>query len=184
MGQKTKKNEMTIFLSKEDIEALILKIARDIERDYQEQEVILIGDLRGSIHFAADLSRALQLHQQIDFVQLTRHSANPLLQKGFNNKDGFHILKDISVSITDQNVIILEEIIDEGRTLSFLYNYILASKPASLKIATLLDKPARRVTNIQPNYVGQTIEDRYIIGYGMDHLELGRNYPEIYYPKH
>lgn len=178
------KEEMTIFLSKDDIEELILKIAKEIEHDYQEQEVILIGDLRGSIHFMADLSRALQLHQKIDFIQITKISPNPLHEKHINNKENFHILKDISVNVSHQNVIILEEIIDEGKTLSFVYNHLLESRPASLKIATLLDKPARRATNIQPDYVGQTIEDRYVIGYGMDHRELGRNYSEVYYPKH
>ena len=88
--------------------------------------------------------------------------------------------KDISVNITGKDVIIVEEIIDTGRTLSYLKDRLLASKPASLKIVTLLDKPARRELPIRADYIGKTIEDRYVVGYGMDSDEKGRNYSEIY----
>ena len=88
--------------------------------------------------------------------------------------------KDISINITGKDVIIVEEIIDTGRTLSYLKDRLLASKPASLKIVTLLDKPARRELPIRADYIGKTIEDRYVVGYGMDSDEKGRNYSEIY----
>ncbi len=90
------------------------------------------------------------------------------------------IIKDVSVDILDKHVLIVEEIIDAGRTLSFLKSRILASHPASVKIVALLDKPALRELPIHPDYVGRTIEDRFVIGYGMDSEEIGRNYPDIY----
>ncbi|MGZ3726785.1 MAG: phosphoribosyltransferase, partial [Pseudobdellovibrio sp.] len=88
--------------------------------------------------------------------------------------------KDISMNITGKHVIIVEEVIDTARTLSFLKNRLSASNPASLKIVTLIDKPARRELPIRPDYIGKTIEDRYIVGYGMDNEEIGRNYSDIY----
>ena len=93
------------------------------------------------------------------------------------------MLKDISVNIAGKHVVIVEEIIDTGRTLDFLRQRLLASSPASLKILTLLDKPARRELQLKPDYTGQSIEDRYMVGYGMDSEEIGRNYSEIFYFK-
>jgi hypoxanthine phosphoribosyltransferase len=89
-------------------------------------------------------------------------------------------VKDISVNITNRDVIIVEEVIDTARTLSFLRDRLLSSRPRSLKIVTLLDKPSRRELPIRPDYTGKTIDDRYVVGYGMDNEELGRNYPDIY----
>ncbi|MEQ1878516.1 MAG: phosphoribosyltransferase family protein, partial [Bdellovibrionia bacterium] len=85
---------------------------------------------------------------------------------------------------TGKHVLIVEEIIDEAKTLSFLKSRLMAANPASLKIITLLDKPARRVVNLKPDFIGKTIEDRFVVGYGLDEGEIGRNYPDIYYLKH
>ena len=164
------KDEMTLFLSKEEIAKLVTKLAQQIESDYEGKKIIFICPLRGSMHFAADLMRQISLMQQIDFVFV--QSA----EKG----GAIHITKDISMDITDKDVIIIEEVIDTARTLSFLKNRLLASNPASLKIVTLLDKPARRELPIRADYIGKTIEDRYVIGYGMDSDEKGRNYSDIY----
>lgn len=171
------KDEMTTYIKKEEIAEIVAQLAREIERDYAGKEVVLIGVLKGSFLFLSDLSRALKLNQQIDFVQLSSFSHE-------SNEPAIKILKDIGVSISGKHVLIIEEIIDEGKTLNFLKNRLLASAPASLKIVTLLDKPARRVINIKPDYTGRTIEDRYVVGYGMDDGELGRNYPDIYYLRH
>ena len=167
------KNDLLPFLTKDDIKKLIKKLAQQIEADYDGKELILICPLRGSIHFTADLSRELQIPQQIDFVHVQA------LSKGGTIK----IIKDINVNISGKHVLIVEEIIDTGRTLSFLRNRLIASSPASLKIVTLLDKPARRELPIRADYIGKTIDDRYVVGYGMDSEELGRNYPDIYFLK-
>jgi hypoxanthine phosphoribosyltransferase len=171
MGQI--KDEMVPFLTRQEIEALTSRLARQIEADYDGREIIMICPLRGSIHFTADLMRKIELPQQVDFVYVTA------VERG----GAIKIVKDISVNIAGKHVLIVEEVIDTGRTLSFLRNRLFASAPASLKIVTLLDKPARRELPIKADYIGKTIDDRYVVGYGMDSEELGRNYPEIYHLK-
>jgi hypoxanthine phosphoribosyltransferase len=172
-SMKQVKDDMLPFITQDEIKKLVKSLARQIEAEYDGREVIFICPLRGSIHFCADLMRALQLPQQVDFVHLQA------VEKG----GAIKIIKDISVNIAGKHVLIVEEIIDTGRTLSFLRNRLLASSPASLKIVTLLDKPARRELPLRPDYIGRTIDDRYVVGYGMDSEELGRNYPDIYFLK-
>lgn len=164
------KEQMVPFLTTEDIKELVETLAEQIEYDYEGKDIIFICPLRGSIHFTADLMRAVNLPQQVDFVHVQA------VEKG----GAIKIVKDISVNIAGKHVIILEEIIDTGRTLSFLRSRLFASGPASLKIVTLLDKPARRELPIKADYIGKTIDDRYVVGYGMDSEEIGRNYPDIY----
>lgn len=164
------KERMVPFITNDEIQTIVKRLAKEIEADYMGQEVILIAPLRGTIHFIADLMRQLRLPQQIDFVYLTS------IERG----GAIKIVKDISVDIAGKHVLIVEEIIDAGRTLSFLRNRLFASQPASLRIVTLLDKPARRELPIRADYIGKTIDDRYVVGYGMDTEEYGRNYPDIY----
>lgn len=163
------KDNMVSFLSAEEIRSLVKQIARDIERDYAGKELILVCPLKGSVLFLADLCRHIKLPQTVDFVHLTSPK-----------REGVRILKDISVDITHKHVLIVEEILDAGRTLSFLRSRLLAGGPASLKIVALLDKPARRELPIKPDYVGKTIDDRFVVGYGLDSEEVGRNYKDIY----
>ncbi|MGE3759025.1 MAG: hypoxanthine phosphoribosyltransferase [Pseudobdellovibrionaceae bacterium] len=165
------RDEMVKYISSEEIQEMVKGIAKQIDMDYEGKELVMLCPLRGSIHFLADLMRAITLPQQVDFVHVST------TEKG----GAIKIIKDISINISGKHVIIVEEIIDTARTLSFLKNRLYASSPASLKIATLLDKPARRELPIKPDYVGRTIEDRYVVGYGMDSEETGRNYPDIYY---
>lgn len=167
---KQVKDEMIAFLSAKEIKDLVKKIARQIESDYEGKEIIFICPLKGSVHFTADLMREVQLPQQVDFVHVQA------IEKG----GAIKMVKDISSNIAGKHVIIVEEVIDTGRTLSFLRSRLFASSPNSLKIVTLLDKPSRRELPIKADYIGKTIEDRYVVGYGMDSDELGRNYPDIY----
>jgi hypoxanthine phosphoribosyltransferase len=162
---------MIAFLTHQEIQGLVHRLAKEIEMDYQGREIILICPLKGSCIFLSDLCRQINLPQQIDFVQ-----ANAVERKG-----AIRMQKDISVNITGKHLLVVEEIIDTGRTLSFLKHRLLAGSPASLKIVTLLDKPARRELPIKPDYVGMTIDDRYMVGYGMDSEEVGRNYKDIFY---
>lgn len=171
------RDEMVPYITKDEIADLVKQLAREIERDYAGKEVVLIGILKGSIPFMSDLSRNIKLHQQIDFIQMASFSHE-------SNEPAIRMVKDIGVAIGGKHVLIIEEIIDEGKTLNFLRNRLLASAPASLKIVTLLDKPARRAINIKADYIGKTIEDRFVVGYGMDDGEVGRNYPDIYYLRH
>lgn len=156
-------------ITEAEIAKLVDQLAKEIENDYQGKSLVMICPLKGSVLFFSDLVRKIKLPQELDFVHVTS-------PKG----EGCRILKDISIDITGKHVIIVEEIIDAGRTLSFLKTRLAASHPASLKVCTLLDKPARRELPLSPDYVGRTIEDRFVIGYGMDSEEIGRNYKDIY----
>lgn len=160
---------MVPSISKDEIEEMVSELAREIERDYEGKELVMICPLKGSVLFMADLSRKVKLPQIVDFIYVTS-------PKG----ESCRIIKDISVDIQGKHVLIIEEIIDAGRTLSFIKSRLAASHPASLKIVTLLDKPALRELKLSPDYVGRTIEDRFVIGYGMDSEEIGRNYSDIY----
>ena len=165
------KDDMIAFLTAEDIEKLVHKLAKQVDSDYAGKDIVFICPLKGSCIFLSDLIRKIERPLQVDFVQLGA------VEKG----GAIRMLKDISVNVAGKHVIVVEEIIDTGRTLNFLKTRLLASSPASLKILTLLDKPARRELALKPDYVGQTIEDRYVVGYGMDSEEVGRNYAAIYY---
>ncbi len=167
------KEDMLPFITKDEIKKIVKFLAKQIEIEYEGREVVLICPLRGSIHFMADLCRELSMPVQTDFVQLQS------VEKG----GAIKITKDISVNIANKHVLIVEEVVDTARTLSFLRNRLMASSPASLKIVTLIDKPARRELPIRPDFIGRTIDDRYIVGYGMDSEQLGRNYPDIYVMK-
>jgi hypoxanthine phosphoribosyltransferase len=167
------KDDILPFLKRDEIKKLVKSLAKQIEAEYEGKEIVLICPLRGSVHFCADLMRELQLEQQVDFVYFKSLAKGATIQ----------IVKDISINIQNKHVLIVEEIIDTGRTLKFLRDRLLSSLPASLKIVALLDKPARRELPIRPDFVGKTIEDRYVVGYGMDLAEQGRNYPDIYFLK-
>ena len=156
-------------ITRAEIDGMVSELAQEIEHDFEGKELVLVCPLKGSVLFMADLSRKIKLPQILDFVYVTS-------PKG----ESCRILKDITVDIFGKHVLIIEEIIDAGRTLSFLKSRLLASMPASLKVVALLDKPALRELPINPDYVGRTIEDRFVIGYGMDSEEVGRNYPDIY----
>ena len=166
---KQLKDNMVLFISAEEINTIVSDLAKKIERDYANEELVIVCPLKGSCIFVADFVRKLSMPVVIDFVHLTS-------PKG----EGVRILSDITVNIANKHVLILEEIVDAGRTLSFLRSRLLAGNPRSLKILTLLDKPARRELPIKPDYIGRTIDDRFVIGYGLDSEELGRNYRDIY----
>jgi hypoxanthine phosphoribosyltransferase len=167
------RDDLALFMTHEEIQESVKELSKKIQADYYDKEIVWICPLRGSIHFVADLMRNINLPQQVDFVQLQS------LSKGGT----VSVIRDISVSITGKHVIIAEEIIDSGRALYYLLNHLEISRPASLKIVTLLDKPARRELPIRADYIGRVIEDRYVVGYGMDSEQMGRNFKDIYYLK-
>lgn len=168
MGMQMREG-MIPSITKDEIDEMVSELADEITKDYDGRELVLICPLKGSVLFMADLCRKIKLPQVIDFVYITS-------PKG----ESCRIIKDISVDIQGKHVLIIEEIIDAGRTLSFLKARLMASYPASLKVVALLDKPALRELPITPDYVGRAIEDRFVIGYGMDSEEIGRNYTDIY----
>lgn len=164
------KDNMTQLIPAKKVQETVFRLAKEIEIDYHGREVIFICPLKGSVFFVADLMRNISLQQKVDFVYL----------KSTEKGGAVQILKDITINIKGKNVIIVEEIIDAGRTLSFLIDRLRTAHPASLKVLTLLDKPARREIPLKPDYIGLTIDDRYVVGYGMDSDEIGRNYSDIF----
>ena len=159
------------FLKAKDIQQIIKNLAREIEKDYSPTtELILICPLRGSIFFLSDLVKELQIPVQVDFVLIDSIG-----------EESFKIKKDISLDLKDKDVLIVEEIIDSGLTLSFLKDRIKIASPASLKTVVLLDKSSHRKTIMHADYIGRAIDDRFIVGYGMDLDEEGRNYPDMYH---
>ena len=172
------KEDLTLYITQQEIDEIATRLAKEIQDEYHEKEIILICPLKGSFLFAADLMRKINLPLKIDFVKLTSASL-----EDEPNDGTIKMIKDISINIFNKNVLIVEEIIDEGRILNFLKNRLLDSHPASIKIATLLNRPARRQINIHPDFIGKVIEDRFVIGYGLDDNEIGRNYADIYHFK-
>ncbi len=168
----------TKFLNRDDIEAIVLSLANQINRDYEGQSVVLVGVLKGCVIFMADLCRALKLDVEIDFVRTASFG------KGLTTPGTVTIVKDISVDIRGKHVLIVEEIIDSGRTLKFLYDRLAASQPASIEVLTFLDKKDKRMADVPVKYVGRKIDDQFLVGYGLDLEEKCRNEPEIYFLKY
>lgn len=168
----------TKYINRNEIDAAVQSLANRINHDYKDKEVVLVGVLKGAILFLADLSRHLKLNMDIEFVRLSSYG------KARTSSGTVTIIKDIQADIRNKHVLIIEEIIDSGRTLKFLYERLKAAGPASVEIVTLLDKVSKRVVDINVKYVGRTIDDQFLVGYGLDLEEKARNLPDIYYLKY
>ncbi len=168
----------TKYLNRYEIDAAVQSVANRLNADYEGKKVLLVCVLKGAIVFLADLVRHLKIENEVEFVRLSSYG------KARTSSGTVTILKDIQADIRDQHVLIIEEIIDSGRTLRFLYDRLKASKPASVEIVTLLDKSAKRVVEVPVKYIGRTIEDQFLVGYGLDLEERCRNMPDIYYLKY
>ena len=161
------------MLSQEEIEKKVVELAGKIQKDYEGQDILLVGILKGASVFVADLMRKIDLNVNIDFMSVSSYGS------GTESSGTVKILKDLDVDIEGKNVLIVEDIIDSGATLRNLYDTLMTRNPKSLKLCTLLDKPERRKVHIDVDYVGFTIEDKFIVGYGIDYDEMYRNLPYI-----
>jgi len=163
------------FLSEQEISDLLDDIAAQINKDYGiNDRLLLVGVLKGAFIVMADLLRRLHSDVEVDFVRMQNFG------KSEKSPGTISVLRDISVDVSNRHVIIVEEIIDSGRTLQFLYDRLKMAKPLSIKVATLLDKKAKRLVKLNPDYVGKTVDDQFLIGYGLDLEERCRNLPEIH----
>ena len=161
------------YLSEAEIAAIVNSLAEQIRKDYEGKTLLLIGVLKGAYAFTADLMRALKMDIEIDFVRLSSYG------KEKNSTGTVTLLKDISRDIRGKHVLIVEEIIDSGRSLKFLRDRLIQSEPASLEIVTLLDKASKRVVEVPVKYIGRKVDDHFLIGYGLDLEERARNFSEI-----
>ena len=162
-----------VMLTEEQIAAKVNEIAKQIEKDFEGEELLVVGILKGASVFVSDLIRKINLDVNIDFMSVSSYG-NSTESSGV-----VKILKDLDVNIEGKNVLIVEDIIDSGLTLSNLVAALQTRNPKSLKLCTLLDKPQRRTANIPVDYVGFVIEDKFIVGYGIDWAEKYRNLPYI-----
>ncbi|RYG40603.1 hypoxanthine phosphoribosyltransferase [bacterium] len=164
---------MDILFDNATLTAKIAEMARQIEEDYEDEPVLLLGVLKGSLHFLSDLGRHLRLDTQIDFIQTSSY-------QGTRETTGVvKIVKDIETNLAGLNVIIVEDIVDTGTTLNHLRELLSLRNPKSLRVAALLSKPAARRVETPVEYVGFEIPNEFVVGYGLDYAERYRNLPYI-----
>lgn len=168
----------TKYLNRYEIEAAVQSVANRLNADYTDKDVVFVVVLKGAIVFAADLVRCLKFDPVIEFVRLSSYG------KRRTSSGTVTIVKDINMDIKGKHVLIIEEIIDSGRTLKFLYERLKKAEPASVEIVTLLDKSSKRVVDIDVKYIGRKIDDQFLVGYGLDLEEKCRNMADIYYLKY
>ena len=162
-----------ILASEEQIRRRVETIGRQITLDYAGKEPVFVGVLKGCFMFMADLMRACDVTCTVDFMVVSSYGA------GTVSSGAVEIVKDLSHDIAGKDVIIVEDILDSGNTLSYLKRYMSAREPASIRIVTLLDKPERRTADVEADYVGFTIPDAFVVGYGLDYDQKYRNLPYI-----
>ncbi|MBW1698158.1 MAG: hypoxanthine phosphoribosyltransferase [Deltaproteobacteria bacterium] len=162
------------FLNHEDIKRLISALAKRISTDYRDQDLVVIGILKGAFIFLSDLVRQLSIPVEIDFIGASSYGQNT------HSSEKIRITKEIDIDILNKNVLIVEDIVDTGLTMVFLVEHLKSFSPKTVKICALLDKKERRKTDIHIDYVGQRVAGGFLVGYGLDYGEKYRNLPGIY----
>lgn len=163
-----------ILYSEEDIAAIIDRLGKQITEDYRGKSLLLVGILKGSVVFMADLMRKIDLPCKIDFMALSSYGDSS------RSSGVIRLLKDLSTNIEGYDVLVIEDILDSGNTLSHLRKLLLLRNPKSLRICTFFDKPDRRVVkDLKADYIGAVIPDEFIVGYGLDYAEKYRNLPYV-----
>jgi hypoxanthine phosphoribosyltransferase len=161
------------LFSQEEIAARVKELAAQIDKDYQGRELLMIAVLKGSFLFVADLVRAVKTPTVIDFVRLASYGS------ATQSSGIIEVRKDLEMSIEGRDVLVVEDIVDSGQTLESLRNMLLNRNPASLRICTLINKEAHRITNVTVDYIGFSMDDGFIVGYGLDLDEKYRDLPDI-----
>ncbi|MCC8356625.1 MAG: hypoxanthine phosphoribosyltransferase [Oscillospiraceae bacterium] len=163
----------TIFASEEELQERVRALGAQITRDYQGKTPLFVGVLKGCFIFMADLVRACDVKCTVDFMVVSSYG------DGTTSTGAVKIVKDLSENVEGRDIIIVEDILDSGNTLSYLKKYMEARKPASIRIVTLMDKPDRRTADVTADYVGFEIPDAFVVGYGLDYQQQYRNLPYI-----
>ncbi len=162
-----------VLFTEQELKDRVAEIAAQIDKDYAGKEPMLISVLRGSFIFMADLARSITLPCTVDFMAVSSYGA------GTTSSGQVKITKDLSESIEGRDIIVVEDILDSGNTLSYLFQLLQARHPASVRLCTLLDKPSRRTKPVTADYTGFTVDDLFVVGYGLDYAEKYRNLPYI-----
>ena len=164
---------LSVLLTEEAVDQRIKEMADQITKDYEGKEVHLICILKGSVFFMCELAKRIQVPVSMDFMSVSSYGADT------KSSGIIKIVKDLDESITGKDILVVEDIIDSGRTLSYLLNMLKERKPNSMKLCTLLDKPDRRVIDVNVDYTGFAIPDKFVVGYGLDYAQKYRNLPYI-----
>ncbi|MEG2053827.1 MAG: hypoxanthine phosphoribosyltransferase [Oscillospiraceae bacterium] len=163
----------SVLLSKEEISKRVAELGEEISKDYVGKNVLLVTVLKGAVVFMADFMRALTIPLNIDFMVVSSYGA------GTKTSGVVKIVKDLDASLEGKDIIIVEDILDSGMTLSYIKELLQGRNPASIKIVALLDKPERRAVDLKADYIGFTVPDAFVVGYGLDYDEKYRNLPYI-----
>lgn len=166
--------KIKVLVNEETINKRLDELANQLMEEYEGKEMVFLCILKGSVFFTVELAKRIKNNIQFEFIEVSSY-------EGHESTGNIKLNKDITNSIEGKDVIIIEDIVDTGRTLCFLKDYILQKRPESLKICALLDKPSRRVASIEADYIGFTIEDKFVIGYGLDDEQNYRNLNYIGY---
>jgi hypoxanthine phosphoribosyltransferase len=162
------------MLNREEIHELVSRVAGELEADLAGRSPIFIGVLKGCVYFLTDLTRMIKHPLEIDFIQVSSYGASTI------SSGSVVLVKDITVDVRDRDVYLVEDIVDTGTTLTDVVRLIAARHPRSVQIVTLLSKPSRRQVDVDVAFLGLEIEDRFVVGYGLDYAENYRHLPEIY----
>ena len=162
-----------VLISKEELSAKVAELGAAISRDYEGKRLMVVGVLKGSVVFMSDLIRCITVPVEMDFMAVSSYGS------GVKTTGVVKILKDLDRLIEGYDVLVVEDILDSGMTLGYLTELLRDRGPKSVRIAALLDKPERRQVDIKPDYVGFTIPDEFVVGYGLDYAELYRNLPYV-----
>lgn len=162
-----------VLYSEKDLAAMVERVGAEITRDYENKNLLLVSVLKGSVAFMADLMRAIKLPARIDFMSVSSYGS------GTKTSGVVKIVKDLDINLEGYDILIVEDILDSGKTLSYLMEILSARNPKSIELCTLFDKPERREVPVYPKYVGTVIPDAFIVGYGLDYAEKYRNLPFV-----
>lgn len=175
--------DLKVLIKQEEIAKRVRELGADITRDFAGQSIIFIGVLKGAAIFLADLARQVKLDATFDFIGVSSYGNRPSpaseLKSGWDSTGEVRLLKDVDQSIKEKNIILVEDILDTGLTMTYLKKMLLARQPRALKVAALLDKPSRRKLPLEGDYVGFKIPDEFVVGYGLDYAEKYRNLADI-----
>jgi hypoxanthine phosphoribosyltransferase len=175
--------DLKVLIARQDIAKRVEELGAQITKDFAGQSVILLGVLKGAAIFLSDLARSVNLDATFDFIGVSSYGNRPSpaneLKSGWDSTGEVRLLKDVDQSIKDRNVILVEDILDTGLTMTYLKKMLMARQPRSLKVAALLDKPSRRKLPLEGDYVGFKIPDEFVVGYGLDYAERYRNLADI-----